>query len=281
MAIDWQERWDALNERQQQFMGIIFELDQQAEERKRADWKTDWRKTEDWRRLTYVLFNRRARVGGELYERLYKAGLVNEGTGSTFEALAHRDYIKYEPGGGAGYAPSYVWLTTKGRKLVRTARGITLPPRMPPGTLQEWQWSALVGLYDAFDKGLHRSTCDKQWGYDATYRLIVYKPMLARTGYGEIIYITLAGIEHYETRWAGYRDRYPNVEAPPPSQKILPITPGQRLRSWRGQRSLREISAMTGLSMGTLAMAENGKPLPPELFEDIKRLLGIEDSNFK
>ncbi len=80
-----------------------------------------------------------------LRARLKSARLVDEGTGSTFTALAERKYIllQYRPVVG-GDLFTYVQITPAGRKLVRQATSEQREKPLPAGTLREWHWKAMA-----------------------------------------------------------------------------------------------------------------------------------------
>jgi hypothetical protein len=101
-----------------------------------------------WRWMEYGVFDG---VGSTLYTKLYLRKLIDEGTGSTFNALESRGFIKCK----------YTWkrrdgdrealerflmlqITSVGRKLVRSATGVKAYRPGSPGILREWHWRAMV-----------------------------------------------------------------------------------------------------------------------------------------
>jgi hypothetical protein len=84
---------------------------------------------------------------------LRTAGLVDPGTGSTFEALERRGYIVYRHTGFPEDPLVSIQITPAGRKLVRPALSIQLPKRLPTGSLREWHWRALALAYAARQSG--------------------------------------------------------------------------------------------------------------------------------
>jgi hypothetical protein len=84
--------WADLNERQQQYMQAIYETDQEQEADERGAWKrgSTPRPASVWRWMEYGAFDG---VGSTLYTKLYLRKLVDEGTGSTFNALESRGFI--------------------------------------------------------------------------------------------------------------------------------------------------------------------------------------------
>jgi hypothetical protein len=81
-----------------------------------------------------------------LRRRLKVAHLADTGTGATFEELEKRGYIlcRCEPVSGFGDPLVYIQITPAGRKLVRSATGEQREKALPPGTLREWHWRAMV-----------------------------------------------------------------------------------------------------------------------------------------
>jgi hypothetical protein len=137
--------WRCLNARQQAYLQAIFATDQAQEQSERLRAARDHRSrpADEWRWQVYAdtLYGHTP-----LKQRLVDAGVVDPGTGSTFEALGKRGYIlvRYERVTSHPLSDVlvYVRLTTKGRKLVRQALGLCAPIKAPVGELREWQWRA-------------------------------------------------------------------------------------------------------------------------------------------
>lgn len=117
-----QALWAELNERQQAYMRIIYDHDwtQEYWAKKEAMRTRRSRPADQWRWIEYVDY---PHGHSPLKRDLKEKGLVDPGTGSTFEALRRRGYIlvKSEK---VGPHPLSDWttevrLTTKGRRLVR------------------------------------------------------------------------------------------------------------------------------------------------------------------
>ena len=93
-----------------------------------------------------------------LKQRLVDAGVVDPGTGSTFEALEKRGYIlvKYERITSHPLSDTLVSvrLTTTGRKLVRQALELSAPKKAPVGELRERHWRALCRAYVRGNQGM-------------------------------------------------------------------------------------------------------------------------------
>src|SRR5580765_2608624 len=105
--------WQDLNERQQKYMKVIYYTDQ-LQERNARGLERMYRHSipaDQWRWIEYA----DTYAGHTRFkQRLVDEGIVDPGTGSTFEALRERGLIlvKYDHA---------VWirLTTKGRRIVR------------------------------------------------------------------------------------------------------------------------------------------------------------------
>lgn len=227
-------KWGDLNQRQQSYLRIIYEYDQAQErnEQLRAALDKRSRPADQWRWIEYA----DAYAGHTRFkQRLIDEKLVDHGTGSTFEALRERELIlvKYD-------VSIYIRLTTKGRRLVRQALNIQGPTTLPPGTLREWHWKALVYAYKAGERGI------KEWprgiGHMTVRRLEEYRvkgedrpligwvevpcePYMRKRWPGDegylttvrhVLRITPFGLQYYRENWQRYQGLYPGVDAPEP-----------------------------------------------------------------
>jgi hypothetical protein len=232
------ELWDDLNERQQAYLQQIFEQDQENEAREKRRWSRGERPRPavEWRWMYYGVIPE-LNLDSPLRARLRAARLVDEGTGSTFTALAERKYIllKYRPV-ARGETQTYVQITPAGRRLVRAATGKSREKALPAGTLREWHWKALALAWAARPAGLPgESGVYGHIGWNTWLRLRDYqmqgKPLplveeyetferyLASTGeniHRWWVRLTSAGEQFYRENWANYRERYPGVDAPQP-----------------------------------------------------------------
>jgi hypothetical protein len=100
-----------------------------------------------------------------------------------------------------------VQITPAGRKAVRAATGEQRPKAPPKGQLRERQW-AMVQRFD--------------W-MRTLLRLRDYQPQPLMEEFGgpwntTRMRLTSFGHEYYEREWAHYRELYPDVEAPQPSE---------------------------------------------------------------
>jgi hypothetical protein len=162
--------WADLNERQQQYMQAIYETDQEQETDERGMWKRGGtpRPAQVWRWMEYGVFDG---VGSTLYMKLYLRKLIDEGTGSTFNALESRGFItcKYtwkRRDGDREALERFLMLqiTPAGRKLVRSATGAKAYQPGSPGILREWHWKAMVEAWKARPAGL-KSEYGEDYGH--------------------------------------------------------------------------------------------------------------------
>ncbi len=221
--------WDELNERQQTYLKQIFEIDQNREESERGAWNSGGRPrpADEWRWIEYLeLFVH----SSQLRQKLKTAKVVDPGTGSTFKALATRKLIEID------YCyPVKDWfkckLTRLGRAVVRAGLGVQSPKKLPPRTLRDYQWKALVAAWQAGDKGL-RASGERSGDYGGHswqhcwLRLRAWddKMRYGRSGlvrefhkdWKSCLGITEEGRKFYRENWGKYRELYPEVEAPEP-----------------------------------------------------------------
>lgn len=219
--------WQALNQRQHTYLQALYDGDQATEAARRqraARGFYDRTPASVWRWQLYGP----TEPPTQLYSTLDRAGLVDQGTGATWRALASRQLVRCttitDP---LGIELLQVQITTQGRTVVRAALGQQAPKRPPAGQLRERQWAALARLYAAGDTGeLSEEMMYGRGGFDWMYtllRLREYKPqplmeefrdpeidMLAR------MRLTPFGHTYYEREWARYRALYRKVEAQEP-----------------------------------------------------------------
>src|SRR5216683_1563469 len=74
------------------WLRAVYETDQEQEADERGMWKHGGtpRPAREWQWMEYGVFNG---VGSTLYTKLYLRKLIDEGTGSTFNALESRGFI--------------------------------------------------------------------------------------------------------------------------------------------------------------------------------------------
>lgn len=230
------QTWEKLNERQRAYLGIIYRYDQRAEEDERARWRWHMpkRPASEWRWLSFDTSASKLKLAPDpaLKRALKNEGLIDEGAGSTFNALESRKLIKcredfIERG---GTFLSAVQLTKLGRAVARAGLGEEPPKRLPKGQLKERQWEALAAAYVAGDEGVQKDENLNYGGfswewtwlrlrdyYDTGRGLIKERRKAKPTfkGNHEIV-LTDAGREFYRENWQRYRELYPDVDTPDP-----------------------------------------------------------------
>lgn len=220
--------WQSLNKRQQDYLKAVYEIDQAQESNiKAAAARGFWNKTPAsvWRWMPYNA------ADSALLLRITGLGYRDHGTGSTFAALERRGLIlcRYERD-VLGLPILFVQITKAGRKLVRDALGIQVPKALPPGTLREWHWKAMVLAWKSRPAGVIKDVTYGHIGWNTWLRLRDYKAgglvkeyeTNCRSGstgwhYSDwYIRLTEFGEQFYRENWQKYRDLYPDIEAPAP-----------------------------------------------------------------
>lgn len=230
--------WEDLNKRQQRYMQAIYEVDQETERQEKSVWSRGGRPRPaiEWRWMYYGIIPELG-IDSPLRARLKSARLVDEGTGSTFEALSTRKYILVQYRPVIGGTSTYVQITPAGRKLVRQAMGEQREKVLPTGTLREWHWKAMALAWSARPAGVKDE--DSSYGHISwntwlrlrdykvsgeerplvkEYRTSsgVYNPAVGYTPDFHWIRLTAFGEQFYRENWARYQELYPEVAAPDP-----------------------------------------------------------------
>jgi hypothetical protein len=231
--------WSSLNARQQAYLGAIFDADQAVEQAENSRWSRGGRRrpADQWRWMIYCILD-----GCEqpVMAHLHQKCTIDEGTGSTFAALARRNLIEireiweYEYMGERVIFPEAVPLikiTPTGRRLIREARSLS-SSRLVTGTLREWHWRALALAYQERDgegvRDLERGYGNIGWG--TWLRLRDYQPAALvkeqrdREGKSRIK-ITPFGQAYYLRSQLRYASLYPDVSIPPPEEPVHPFDP--------------------------------------------------------
>ncbi|HEY9838049.1 MAG TPA: hypothetical protein V6D27_14265 [Vampirovibrionales bacterium] len=219
--------WDKLNERQQTYLKYIFEIDQSREKSERGAWNSGGRPrpADEWRWIEYLeLFGN----SSPLRQKLKTAGVIDPGTGSTFKALRTRKLIEID------YCyPEKDWfnckLTRLGRAVVRAGLGVQSEKKLPPRTLRDYQWKALVTAWSAGNDGLTAAGgCSGDYGgHSWRHCWVRLRNWNDRYGKNGLVWefhkdlksclgITEEGRKFYRENWQKYRELYPEVEAPEP-----------------------------------------------------------------
>lgn len=237
--------WEELNQRQQQYLQAIYETDQEQEADERGAWKRGGspRPASVWRWMEYGVFDG---VGSTLYTKLYLRKLIDEGTGSTFNALESRllitcKYTHLRRDSNRRTLERFLMLqiTPAGRRLVRAATGEQREKPLPAGSLREWHWRALALAWSARPTGLQYDLSGYygRISWNTWLRLLDYKrqgqkcPLVETYTTSSGIYneslgytpdyhwirLTAAGEVFYCENWQHYQELYPAVEAPDPA----------------------------------------------------------------
>ena len=117
------ERWGELNERQRRYLELLYQIEKGREGyyTSREAMFSESKKGGEWRWIRH----HSAGFSSGFDMTLEREGLLDQGTGATFEALAKRGYIERRWGhsavndDGYEYQPLEVRLTRTGRKLVK------------------------------------------------------------------------------------------------------------------------------------------------------------------
>jgi hypothetical protein len=189
-------------------------------------------KAAEWRWLEYSEpVPEIAWPGSRLWTAIKKMAPIDQGTGSTFRALADRGLVQIEERefNVHGQRKPYIRMTPAGRKLVRSWTGTKAYQAPPTGTLREWHWRALGLAYAAGETGLLGEYGDYGGlGWPTWRRLLDYRwgALVTEHGlrppYDHRLRITAAGRQLYERDWQRYRELYPHVEAPAPARATAP-----------------------------------------------------------
>jgi hypothetical protein len=219
----------ARNNHQCVYLLAIFKVDQEVESENAPDRFRPFQprpKASEWRWLEYSEpVHEIIKPASRLYEAIENAAPIDQGTGSTFRALADRGLIEVEERefNVHGQPKPYVRLTPAGRRLARSWTGQQAYKAPPPGTLREWHWRALAQAYVAGDEGIEGEYGDYgRIGWTTWRRLIDYKwgALVTEGGlkppFDHRLRIPAAGRDLYEREWSRYRQLYPEVDAVAP-----------------------------------------------------------------
>lgn len=209
--------WTALNGRQQEYLRAVYCCNQVAGGRRSGQPAARW-----------IPYTADPQTGGPAALQLYlrNKGLVDSGTGRTFQSLAERGLLVCQHDAQR----LAVHLTRAGQQAVRSATAEPAASRV----LKEGSWQALVMAYLVDREGLPEHT--RTWGnYGGLHwanwcglnehrreSLVSFRevPLASdRAAWlscsSEIrMYITPAGRQFYKVEGRSYRLRYPDVFAP-------------------------------------------------------------------
>lgn len=239
--------WKALNERQRVYLREAFALDQETEAgiaSRRAHGWFDEPPASVWRWLRYGYVHA-LDDPSDLALRLTRQGFTDEGTGSTWQALARRGLVLTR------YVPHPVLqreqllevrLTPLGRRVVRAGDPAAATPKRPAGALTEYQWRQLVRVVEAMPAGLPYRPCGYEGIGDTTLRRLSEgrdgalveevdpetgeKPRWGWADERAALRLTARGRAYYAAHHARYRALYPDVAAPAPETATPPESEG-------------------------------------------------------
>ncbi|MBF6102200.1 hypothetical protein IU510_29725 [Nocardia cyriacigeorgica] len=228
--------WAGLNPRQRLYLSTILDFDQAAEadiKQRSANWETIPPAAE-WRQILYDIKLPKSVVGySSVQSRLREAGQHDSGSGSTLAALERRKLVAvthdmvYIPQLGTMVPRIRVRLSTLGRATARHGGGVAAPMSTPRGLLSRWSFNALAMLYAAGEDGLVLyAKGTPSWNTLVRLRNRPYDPWIeefsTRTGEyrfkQERVRATPNARRHFEIHAACYRELYPDIDAPEPTQ---------------------------------------------------------------
>lgn len=249
--------WNQLNSRQQKYLELIYQADQSAERFEKMSWNDGRRRrpASVWRWLYYGDIDGRP---SPLKSRLLRTELVDNGTGSTLNALERRTLIECD-----GSVPElYIKITLLGRKAVRTGtnESVVKPPRTPRGMLSYKAWQAMVLVFKAGKEGVRLNGFGK---YTEGIHINVWKhleqldPPLVE-GYS-CSHFTAFGMVFYVRHYEKYRETYPDIDTPEPRSTIDSII--DKLRACKSRTLIRLVQLRRGVKGIQEAADEIGTPV--------------------
>ena len=165
--------WNELNERQKSALTAIYKADQNAEKKEKSRWHQglDRRPAAVWRKLRYPDLHG---YETDLHKQLREVGVIDNGLGSTLQAIERRNFIKCDYVKNAFNEQELISieLTKSGRAAARQGLGESAPKSRPKGELKEKQWAALVAAYIAEDEGLEWDDCGNYSGFSFRWTLL-------------------------------------------------------------------------------------------------------------
>lgn len=224
-----------LNDRQQAYLLALYRRDQEAEHANKMSrlrgWETppasEWRWIEYGPRELPKLLN----YDPELRADLGTQGLVDQGAGATWNALADRGLVQREwrpinLGRWRGQT-LFVQLTRQGRALARKITGESAPRKSKDLSIGAWRVLA-------FTYARYPATA---WIYDAWHSVNLRPPepiiisglgkkLLKQglvAGYWDNFTLTEVGREFYEDKYNYYTQLYPKVKAAEPGKENIDV----------------------------------------------------------
>ncbi|MEA5568594.1 hypothetical protein [Anabaena sp. UHCC 0399] len=220
--------WQKLNQRQQATLTAIYHADQSTEAAQKEAWLlgSPRESAAVWRNLQYYFEPTSHET--LLHRLLRKAGVVDQGLGSTLRVLEGYNLIQCNYDGSELIS---IKLTTTGRAVVRAGLGESAPKKPPKGQLKPRQWAALVTAYLSGENGIDSGASLGDYaGFSWRWtwlRLVDYygtdNGLVKEVGYwnkngqhSTKLVVTQVGMEFYRQQWEHYHALYPDVNAPIP-----------------------------------------------------------------
>lgn len=212
--------WNELNERQRLYLRAAYDEDQENESyQKWRGAKGDWNHTpaSKWRWMNYHPVG--LQDESNLQRRIGKKQ-IDQGTGSTWEALEARGLIECEYRGTSRFPILYVKMTPAGRRVIRASLPDDKKPvRKPKGLLSHSSWKAMKMAYEAGEEGIRRGPYDINYGrvsWEIWVRHRNRNPPLIEEreicyGCDYALVITDDGRKFYEERLEMHRQFYPDL----------------------------------------------------------------------
>ncbi|BDM83543.1 hypothetical protein [Acaryochloris marina] len=249
--------WNQLNSRQQKYLELIYQADQSAERFEKMSWNNGRRSrpASVWRWLYYGDIDDRP---SPLKSRLLRAELVDNGTGSTLNALERRTLIECD-----GSVPElYIKVTRLGRKAVRTGtnESVVKAPRTPRGMLSYKAWQAMVLVFKAGKEGVQHDGYSKytEGIHMYTWRHLEQLAPPLIQGYS-CSRFTAFGFIYYSRHYEQYRETYPDIDTPESRLTIDDII--NKLRAFRMQTLVQLVQMKRGVKGIQEAADEIGTPV--------------------
>ncbi|MER5302165.1 hypothetical protein ABT039_22280 [Streptomyces lasiicapitis] len=211
-----QALWEALNERQQRFLSIIYALDQAAEADHAAAGARgayDKRPATQWRQIdfTHEPYDRDLFGITELQRHLEHEGHHNQGNGATVKVLVNHGLVEQDMRGTRMGVVHTLRLTREGRAVYRAGTGSG--GRTATVDLTGRAWQVLGALWAAHQQGKPLN-----WTYSTTIEhVLIAKHGLAERAESQLGYrITASGRVYYRSHWTEYAGTYPEINTPHP-----------------------------------------------------------------
>ncbi|MFJ9378957.1 hypothetical protein [Streptomyces sp. NPDC101455] len=214
--------WESLNERQQAFVRVIYDLDQGNEANRAASaaqGNYDKRPASEWRQIdfTHEPYNRDLFGITDLQSRLEREGYHNQGNGATMTVLIDKALIEQHIRATRSGIMRTVLLTLEGRAVYRAAHDTGRGSRTTVD-LSDRSWQVLGYLWSAHQRGE-----SLRWTYSTTVeKVLIDKHGLAEEanrGFG--YQITEKGRQYYREHWTEYAHVYPEINNPHPDGVVV------------------------------------------------------------